>query len=267
MMKQLSVIHWKSIATRAELLQVKEWCWERHCYCCWDAAAAAWRPPCWRDCMVSGCARHCTVECCSTGKPGPWLGLHMATSYESTPGAWLLAAELPLGEEEEGNRGRVRADQRNPAAIQVKLEKIYLFLSLTLFELDWPLQLYPTMLFSTQCPSWENALLSLGTVITNTKKTWVSSEAVPFSEFEKTKAITISLNYFGQWVGNNSREVTITCLSFCLHTILFVRIMVTISFTLCNALTLRLAMFWFDCSLLHCLGKQQKQSEGKALQL
>lgn len=34
--------------------------------------------------------------------------------------SWLLAAELPLGEEEEGYRDRVRADQRNPAAIQVQ---------------------------------------------------------------------------------------------------------------------------------------------------
>lgn len=70
----------------------------------------------------------------------------MATSYRNIPGASLLAAELPRGEEEEAYRGRVRAGQRNPAAIQVQVGKIYLFLYLTLFELDWPLQLYQALL-------------------------------------------------------------------------------------------------------------------------
>lgn len=70
----------------------------------------------------------------------------MATSYRSTPGASLLAAELPLGEEEEAYSGRVRTGQRNPATIQVQVGKIYLFLYLTLFELDWPLQLYQALL-------------------------------------------------------------------------------------------------------------------------
>lgn len=86
------------------------------------------------------------LSAASLGKPGAWLGLHMATSYGSTPGARLLAAEVPLGEKEEGDRGRVRSDQRNLAAIKVQDGKIYLFLSLTLFELYWPLQLYQTML-------------------------------------------------------------------------------------------------------------------------
>lgn len=80
------------------------------------------------------------------GKPGAWLGLHMATSYGSTPGARLLAAEVPLGEKEKWDKGRVRSDQRTLAAIKVQDGKIYLFLSLTLFELYWPLQLYQTML-------------------------------------------------------------------------------------------------------------------------
>lgn len=86
------------------------------------------------------------LSAASLGKPGAWLGLHMVTSYGSTPGAQLLATEVSLGEKEEGDRGRVRSDQRNPAAIQVQDGKIYLFLPLTLFELDRPLQLFQTML-------------------------------------------------------------------------------------------------------------------------
>lgn len=186
------------------------------CYCCWAAAAAAWKPPCWRDCVVNECARHCTAECCPTGKAGAWLGLHVATSYGSTPGAWLLAAEPPLGEEEEG-QGQSWSEES--AAIQVQVGKIYLFLSLTLFERDWTLNCIRLC-----CPagSWENVLLFLGTVIANSKKSWVSSEDVPFSEFEKAKAITISLiilaNELETTTGNSqSLACHSVCTQYCLQ--------------------------------------------------
>lgn len=143
---------------------------------------------------------------------------------------------------------------------------------------------------SSSCSSWKNISIPISDIVW----TWLASPAVPdYAVLQvvlqlgkcsslpwhchnkhqkkpdkqwscailwvwKRKSYNYFINYFGQWVGNNSREFTITRLSFCLYTILFARIMVTISFTLCNAVTLRLAMFWFGHSLLHCLGKQQK---------
>lgn len=67
-------------------------------------------------------------------------GTDMATSYGNTPGAKLLAAEVPLGEEEE----HTVAGSEQIRGIQqlFKLEKCIYFLSLTSFELghsSWPL--------------------------------------------------------------------------------------------------------------------------------
>lgn len=79
---------------------------------------------------------------------------------------------------------------------------------------------------------------------------------MPFSEFAKAKTVTIALIVLAKEletaVGNSQQP---TCHSVCMQHWVFVRIVTTILFTLSNAVTSRLATFWFDHSLLHCPGK------------
>lgn len=92
-------------------------------------------------------------------------------------------------------------------------KKRYLFLSLILFE--------PCTLLSCKwCPSWENALVPLGTVITHTHKRLGDLWSHAIFWVWKSKSSNNLINCFSEWIRNNSREFTTTCLSLCLCAIL-----------------------------------------------